>query len=148
VCFYNDDYDWIASINDTTCVQGTVADRCYECRRPIDAGEWRVSIYQQEHEACQICEDEDSDEFDQQIHQNECIHDFGETFSAVICRQCSLLREAIYDLERIENCPEHARQPRIGALQDEMGEDDGKYARHAVAIFPELSTHKLCANCL
>jgi hypothetical protein len=147
MCFTNDEGDWSASIVERSCIRKTSAARCFECGRTIEAGEWRSEEYCQEHEECQICQDESSDQFDDRVNCDTCIHDFGETFAASTCRECSLLLAAVYDLERIEGCPEDARQPMPGSLGDEMGYDDeGRYARHAIALFPELATHVFCAG--
>lgn len=133
MCFYHDDYHWIASVYEDSAQVAEKDCRCFECYRMIQAGEMRRKIFQQEEECCRICYDEDSD-------KETCDHDYGETFSCSICRECGLMLEAIYDLERIEGCPEHARQPAYGELGGAIwSSDDGKkYVRHALERFPEL----------
>lgn len=152
MCFYNDNYDWIANL---WLVMGSRAEadcRCYECRRAIRAGEWRTHVYQQEYEECRICEDDpdDSGLYDPGQDPATCQHDYGETFSCDICRECSLILAAIYDLEERERCPEYARQPMYGELRDELWEDrrhgSGEYSRHALELYPELSNHELLAR--
>jgi len=143
MCFYNDDCDWIASINEQSSVVCDKRCRCFECQRTILPGEWHRTNYQQEHEMCQICEDDCSDDFDEDADKANCKHDYGETFSCVLCRECCLLLEAIYDLERIEGCPEYARQPAYGELRDTLYAeqrygDIPRYRLHALQLFPEL----------
>jgi hypothetical protein len=162
MCFYNDDCDWVAEYEEQKFFRDDSECKCRECDRTIKAGEWRQHFFQQESEVCRICEDDcsydfvskDPDDYDTNDEHASALaelasheHDYGETFSANICRECCLVLEAIYDLERIEGCPEHARQPAIGDLVDVVYEDKrwegGKYVRHAVEMFPELATHKL-----
>lgn len=157
MCFYNDDYDWVAEVYDEQYVRGEQPAKCFDCYREIKAGEWRREIFQLEHEECQICEDiesdlyEDPDEIDEaegMFGPGEHPHYYGESWHGVICRECNLLRASIYDLEEKEGCPEYSRQPAFGELQETMADDcsrwgDKKYIRHALEMFPELTTHKL-----
>lgn len=158
MCFYNDDYDWCAEVHDEHYVRSELPTKCFDCNRAIKAGEWIREIFQLEHEECQICEDpesdlyEDPDEIDEaegMYGPGEHPHYFGESFHGVVCRECCLIRAAIYDLEEKEGCPEDARQPAIGELTETMCEDrskwgDRKYTKHAIEMFPELSSFKLC----
>lgn len=145
MCFFNDDYDWCAEVNEIRHERNDNPAKCYECRRLIQPGEWRQSIHQVEHECCQICDDESSDLFDESINPEECKHDCGESFDCSICRECSLLLEAIWDVERIEGCPEHARQPCYGELYDAMNprNDGEKYRRHALEKYPGLIASRM-----
>lgn len=162
MCFYNDDCDWIAEDEKQEFVRGGKA-RCHECDRDIAPHEWRRRIEMNEHQECQICDceydsgdyisdnpdDYETDEEYQsalaELAEHKCT--YGEHFECDICRECCLLLEAIYDLERIEGCPEYARQPAYGELGHELLEDsDRKYAQHAVVLFPELATHPLLAD--
>lgn len=157
MCFYNDDYDWIAEYNEQEFVRGDKPATCHECRRAIAPGEWRMEAEQQENEMCQLCEDDCSYDYLDGVDVDDdaaiaafkanCKHDYGESFSCAICRECCKILAAIYDLERIEGCPEHARQPGYGELAEAMNEyqDGAKYIQHAVALFPELATHEFCA---
>lgn len=161
MCFYNDDYDWCADVEKVEGVRGEVR-RCGECSRIIASREWHTDFKQWEHEQCEICEDDygngefispDADDYDTDEEHAAALaelsaheHSYGETFHGVICRECSLLLAAVWDLERIEGCPEHARQPAYGELSQTFHDsnrwDSGKYAAHAVALFPELATHQ------
>lgn len=152
MCFYNDDYDWCASVWGEDHIRNADEVRCYECNRRILSHEWRRHSWQQEHEVCQCCEDEDSYSFDEEQEKATCKHDYGETFEASTCRECCLLLEAIYDLERIEGCPEHARQPMYGELQQVLYDErfNGafyNYRLHALNRFPELVASRILQKC-
>lgn len=163
MCFYNDDYDWSAEVNDVTFVRTEKLNVCEECRRRIEPGEWRRRIEQREHEECQICEDSysddyisaDADSYDTKQEHAEALaelaehkHSYGETYSGATCRECCLLLAAIYDLEEKEGCPEYARQPLGGTLREELHEEaygrESTYVKHAVEMFPELAEHSIC----
>ncbi len=158
MCFYDDDCDWTAEVHDDRYVRCEKPERCFDCNRNIKAGEWIWEIFQLEHEQCQICEDfdselyEDPDEIDEaegMFGPGEHPHYYGESWHGVVCRECCLIRRAIYDLEEKEGCPEYARQPAIGELSEVMHDDqsswgDKKYTRHACAMFPELFGTVLC----
>jgi hypothetical protein len=168
MCFYDDDCDWTAEVCEQNFIRAAEPAKCYECYRPIAVGEWCRVLHQQEHESCLVCEDQWSDDYidsDRAAYDTDeehatalaeladHVHTYGETFDATLCRECCLVLEAIYDLEEKEGCPEDARQPLIGALQDELAEDSGKwgekkYVKHAVGMFPELASHKMCAEML
>lgn len=137
MCFSNE-ADWYARISDIVFAKAESQCKCNECRRTINAGEWREHVYQQEHEECQLCE------FD----ECEGTHDYGETYEGDTCRECCLLLAAIYDLEAQEGCPEYSRQPLGGMLQEELWQDrrygENKYIPYALSKYPELAIHKLC----
>ncbi len=159
MCFYHDDYDWCAEHEEQHFVREDSPAKCHECDRVVLADQWRRKILQQQYECCQICEDRENfdfisaeaDDYDSneeyaaaldELGCHEC--DYGERFACTICRECNLLLAAIYDLEQIEGCPEHARQPLYGELLRELEEDEeGKYVRHALRMFPELVRHPL-----
>lgn len=153
MCFYSDDYDWYAEIHDETHVRVDAACKCHDCNRRIAAGEWARRVEQLQHECCQICEDSESDlyEYPDAIEPEngfygptEHPHYYGEHWLGFICRDCLLLREAIYDLEEKEGCPEHARQPAYGELDEAFEYDDElKYSDHAKRMFPVLAWHPL-----
>jgi hypothetical protein len=153
MCFYNDDYDWTAEDHDERHVQAEAECKCHDCHRRIALGEWVRRIEQYEHEQCQICEDDRSDLYEDpnDICPEEGVYGpgehpcyYGEHWLGFICRECLLLREAIYDLEEKEGCPEDARQPAYGELQEALSYGD-EYARHALAMFPELASHAYCS---
>lgn len=137
MCFYNDDYEWSASVHEETEGPAEKATRCYECGEPIAAGQWRRHIYQQEDEECRLCEQEEG--FDP-----ECQHDYGETFDYDRCEPCDKVLRAIEAVEKDEGCPEYSRQPMLGELRDVfVHPEDGNamaYAERAVAMFPEVAT--------
>lgn len=139
MCF-SSEADWYASINVETYWQGDKPCTCEECGREIAVGEWRKNLEQQEREECQICEYEDGE---------PCAdddHDYGETYSGDTCRECLLVLAAIYEIEEIEKCPEHSRQPQGCQLYDELQHNiDARgpnYVGYAMLRFPELTRHK------
>lgn len=150
MCFYNDDYDWIAEVEDATESHGGRECQCVDCGTRIDADEWRKTIEQRQYELCQICEDEFSDMFDEASSKTTCRHAYGETWHGEFCRGCVLLRQAVEAVERDEGCPSDARQPAYGDLYGSLIDHDEreKYASRAVAMFSELATHKIVIACL
>jgi hypothetical protein len=148
MCFYRDDYDWMASVTKQASVDSGPATNCDECGCAIAATEWRHTIYQQEHEQCQICEDDSADEYIDPADREadfSCTHDYGETFSYARCRGCDNLLKAIESREIAEGCPAHARRPSLCGLHDEILEHEQRreYGELAVAMFPELAEHKI-----
>lgn len=152
MCFYNDDYEWYASIVEVDHVRCVGDAKCYECGREISSHEWRRHTFQQESEECQICEDECSGSYDSEQDKATCEHEYGETFECNTCRECCLMLEAIYDLELIEGCPEHARQPAYGELEQVLFDerDSGlfyDYRLHALNRFPQLVASRILQKC-
>jgi hypothetical protein len=157
MCFYNDDCDWVAECQDERHVKAEDRCRCVDCHRRIAAGEWVRRIEQSEHECCQICEDSESllyeypDEYEPESGMygpTEHPHYYGEHWLGFICRECLLLREAIWDLEEKEGCPVDSRQPAYGELDEVMHEDQAhwgnrQYTNHALQLFPSLAWHRL-----
>lgn len=157
MCFYDDDCDWLVQVSEENYSRCETADECCDCNRPIQSGEWCRQIYQLEYEECQICEDvesglyEDPDEVDEAegiYGPGEHPHYFGQSWQGTICRECCLVREAIWDLEEKEGCPPYARQPLLGGLREVIHDDlskwgTRKYVTHAKEMFPELASHKL-----
>lgn len=108
MCFYNDDYDWIAEVHSDFYERAETVAKCYDCGREIGIGEWHHRIEQLENECCQICEDPDSDWYEdpEEIDEEEGLygpgehpHYYGQSWQGAICRRCALIRAAIYDLE-------------------------------------------------
>lgn len=139
MCF-NNDYDWYADISDVRDWPLGRPTSCHECCAPIGYGDWRRHIFQQEHEECQWCEYEELAEADEPCET----HDYGETFECDLCRDCCKILAAIEAVETDEECPPHARQPAIGELVEALSYDeDSRYARRAVAMFPELKSSRM-----
>lgn len=152
MCF-DYDADWNAEINEEIYHRVPVEEKCWECHSIIPAGAWRYHLEQQEYEACQICEDDCSEDYrggEDGEPAEPCPdgeHEYGETFSASLCVGCCKIRAAMYDLEAQEGCPEHSRTPPIGVLSEELSMDrmynDSHYTKRALEMFPELAGHKL-----
>lgn len=168
MCFYNDDYDWTAEVVTQADAESGPACKCDECSRAIDADEFRHTIEMQEHEACQICEDDFSDSFinradmtaelddddDWAANQLKILdkhtHDYGETYSYVRCLGCEKLLKAIEKREELAGCPAHSRRPPLSELWETMREihEAKDYAEFAVKMFPELVDHPIVVNAL
>lgn len=136
MCFYNDDYAWTAEVSDVTDGTADSPAKCYECNSIIAAGEFRRYVYQQEHEECSVCEQEEADEPCEK-------HDYGETFECNLCESCVKILKAIYAVEINAGCPPYASQPNYGELQEAFQHDDaGKYRARALTMFPGVAGHK------
>jgi len=160
MCFYND-CEWTAEVNEASLLTSGPATKCDECHEPIAPEAWRRTIHQQEHELCQICEDECSSEFvsqtgvyDERIIAADILRShtcyYGETFDYVCCETCFKVLESIKEHEQREGCPVDAQQPSLCGLWEELSEHDeaATYIREAVAKFPEIATHRDVARFL
>ena len=152
MCFYNDDYDWTATVHEVNDGPSDCKRKCYECGHAIKVGDICRTVHQQEYETCRVCEDEDSDNFNGFDDDGNSIppvacedgkHDYGETFDAVICHNCLKIREAVKEYELREGCPEHASEPGYGEWSEVFFEHENKweYAEACVAKHPELIGH-------
>lgn len=145
MCFYNDNYDWYASICDVADGPSDKPSKCYECGESIQSGEFRRHIFQQQHEECRRCEWEELGDDEEPCEH----HDYGETFDCDLCESCVKVLRAIEAVEADEGCPPHARQPGYGELLDAIWEGDGKrYRDRAVSMFPELASCQWLADAL
>ncbi len=132
MCFNNDNCDWYADVNIITDGPSLVRTKCWECGQWINIGDNQRHVQQQEHEACQHCWDDPEDKCE------EGCCDLGESFECHICDLCCKVLKAIEAVEFDEGCPEWARQPMYGELQDAIFHDDeGRYAKRSVEMFPE-----------
>jgi len=159
MCFDND-HDWYASLSEDTTGPATESQRCDECRTKSAIGETCRRIYQQEHEECRICENDCSDEFIDRGEMEKLLgteddewarsqietlhdhkHDYGETYEYYCCEACDKVRRAVVAREKQEGCPNDSQQPALGELWEALGEHDDRaeYAKHALAMFPELT---------
>jgi hypothetical protein len=153
MCFYNDDYDWVASVQERSTIKATKKVSCIECSKLIEAGEECERIWQQENECCSICT-EGAEDYDEEEPQDPttCEHHYGETFEGYTCQRCLNIIEAIRQVEIEEGCPEHAQRPSIGGLYEEAfsrwNDDAKKYASKVVEMFPELRNDPRISNVL
>ncbi len=159
MCFYDEgDCDWTA----TVCLEkDRLADRptrCNECSRKVPLGGKLHEVFQQEHESCQICQDEDSESFigtndEADFEPEEWVErmailanhacSYGETFLYRRCSDCDNLFKAIEAREEEEGCPPYARRPMLTELHYAFSEHESnfEYAEKAVEMFPELLSH-------
>lgn len=137
MCFYDDDYDWIAEIQIVTDGENERRERCNECRRWIEVGDQCRRVFQQENETCSACDGEDP--------ACEHEHDYGETYNYVCCRECITILDAIKRVEQAEGCPAYAQQPNLNELGEALWEHESrwKYAEAALAADEGLYDHPL-----
>jgi hypothetical protein len=170
MCFYSDgDYDWTASVYEYKSGPAPTACKCCECCADIPAGSWRYEIFMQEHECCQVCEDEWSDEFidraemEKELSEGDADwakamlksiaeheHDYGESCLYIRCETCEKILLSIDEHEERAGCPKRARQPDLWSLWEELSHhsDTRIYLREAVAVFPELAANATVAEYL
>lgn len=136
MCFYND-YDWyadICTIEDTH--NWRHGNRCCECGRVMRLGEQVRTIDMVEREYCSECDGDDQD----------CEHDYGETWYGIQCEICTRFLAAIKAVEIEEGCSENVSQPPIGALWDTLHEGDFEvkaYLAKAEEMFPGYQFREL-----
>ncbi len=145
MCFYNDDYDWVAAIEDEAERILEKPTRCDECGRKMQVGETAHHVFQQQHEECQACEEGDCDCPDKEDCPHDCKCDepnFGETFEYDRCVECDKFLKAVEQHETDEQCPPMERQPAYAMMIETISEferkDALKYFRKAARMFPEL----------
>lgn len=146
MCFYNDNYDWFASLTDESDVALDKPTKCVECRRQMEIGEVASHIFQQEHEECHSCTEgecscpKDEDDTCQDCQCEE--PDFGETYECDRCQECKKFLSAIEEHEKDEGCPPGERQPAYGEMAESLREfprkERSQYFRKAYRMFPEL----------
>ena len=137
MCFDNSDYEWVASINETTSGCSPLVARCNECGSKIEAGQWRKHVYQQESEECYRCEELDEGETCDE-------HDYGETFEYDCCEMCEKILRAIEQFELRNGCKVYEARPMLGDLKEEINkwnrDDAGLYAAVAIETYPEVGS--------
>lgn len=135
MCFYNDEYDWVAEVHELSMIVIDRDRKCCECGIAIAAGSTCEHIYQQENESCPECDGTDP----------ECEHDFGEIFECWTCGDCLKVIKAIEAHEEEEGCPKYARRPSLTQLYQEAfydHQDAEVYARKCIEMFPELASNQ------
>jgi len=147
MCFYQD-YDWYASIVEEQTTVATTEAACNECYRKIQRGQTIHTVYQQEHETCQDCENGYCDchvRFDGDDHECECPNpNFGETFDYVCCHDCHLFLEAVESVEIEAGCHERESRPSYCGMIEDIGRANGdmdeakRYFKKAAKMFPNL----------
>lgn len=164
MCFYNDDYDWYADVHEESDLESGPACKCDECGREIASDQWRHTVFQQESELCQFCEDDCSGNYigseddvaeliedgraeeaaELQRKIDNCQHSYGETFHYVRCRDCDNLLKAVERTEELAGCPVDSRRPALTELREALHEthDGGRYRAMALEMFPELASHR------
>lgn len=172
MCFYDEgDYGWSASVTKEATRLAPRRATCRECNGVIQLGSRLHEIYQQEHDLCQICEDDesgsyiDTDDFDDEANlsqdeieaqrfmqdtlaNHECR--YGETYLYRRCDACEKLLRAIAVQEEIEGCPPGNRVPPLEELRMVFTEHEAafEYAERAVVMFSELWGHEFIVDLL
>lgn len=115
MCFYHGDYDWYASVVEESDPIAEKATRCHECGEAIAVGEQYHRIYQQEHESCYDCEENDCD--------CKCEKpNLGESYTYWRCMNCHKFLQAVQKHELDEGCRADESQPSLGGMIEELGE--------------------------
>ena len=155
MCFYNDDYDWTASVvEQSTGV--SIGKLCDECHLPIPPGATIHHIFMQEHEECHACENGECEcpltadgELSCDSKGCQCEKPaFGETFDYDRCDECDKFLRAVEAAEIDEGCEPYEARPGLGGMIEELRNLEGdnevypakRYFKLAVKMFPELVT--------
>lgn len=141
MCFYNDDYDWAASVSEVTESNADTKARCDECHAAIEPSQWRRHIFLQQYLECRNCTPswENGDD-PEPCEPGEC--DFGEHYHHDICENCAKVLNAIKTVELAEGCAPGESQPSLGGLWPEIEyqKQIGKYRAEAIRAYPEIET--------
>lgn len=143
MCFYSDDYDWVAMVNEISDKPAERQTTCYECGADIHVGDIARFVHQQESQECQ-CEWCQFGRLDPDWGGGVCEQNYGESFDCVVCGECIKLLKAIEAYEIAEGCPEYARQPLYGELCEVFWshQQHWEYAEKSVEMYPELIEHR------
>jgi hypothetical protein len=144
MCFYHDDYDWIARVFEETTAKADKPLKCLECFRHVGPGEAYTHIEMREYEECRVCQEDRDDgrfreDFDCEAAGGK--HDFGEEDTHRICDRCQKLLEAIQRVEEDDGCSGQETRPALAQLRDAFWESDHAqaYLDRARADSPELA---------
>jgi hypothetical protein len=148
MCFYNDDADWTANVNESSTYLATTSAKCMECRRVIAVGETVHQVYQQEADDCLDCENGDCECADGgTYHVCQCDKpELGHTYTWLACADCFKFLAAVEAAEVADGCSKSEARPPLGQLIEELAQQaayDGgdafhKYGLEAAKLHPEL----------
>ena len=142
MCFYEES-EWYASIVEDETKPAAKPTKCDECRRIIQIGDPVRHIFMKEREVCR--HDPESDDYDPEDTgepdcNEECKHDFGESFECDQCETCTQLIEAIHQHEIESGCSEDESRPGLTGLYDAFAEGEGAaYLAKAEALYPGIA---------
>lgn len=150
MCFWEGDYDWVATVAEWSEGQANGATRCDECHRDIPEGATVHRLFMQEHEECRTCcdgececpKDEDGD-------CPVCCcpdPDFGESQDYGRCEDCHAFLRAVEAAEIEEGCKPHEARPRLTSMVEDIREagrlwERKRYLKKAVAMFPDRKAY-------
>jgi hypothetical protein len=148
MCFYNDDYDWIARVVEHADTTATKQTKCDECGSTIPVGANMHTIHMAESEGgCVTCERGDCECADDCDSGERCqceTPNYGETFDYERCEGCEKFLRAVEASEVAAGCARHHAQPRLTEMTEEINEggmcEAKRYFKTARAMFPELVT--------
>lgn len=149
MCFYTDDYDWIAQHIEAENRTEDVPRRCLECRRMIPAGTELHHVFARQYEECQACENGEcacnDGEPIEESHDCQCEKpDLGQDYEYRRCLDCHRLLQAIEDVELARGCRHHESRPMPEQMRDSLGQMDWSDAKPyfdaCLAKHPEMSS--------
>lgn len=141
MCFYHDDYDWIAQVSEEDELVATKPTKCAECRRVVQVGDTLDHIFMQQYEECRTCYDGTCECEDGKCCQ--CPEPrFGETSNYYRCEECSKFLDAVQEAEQEAGCNYTEARPGLETMIDDIrggGIDEAKrYWKAAAKLSPEL----------
>lgn len=130
MCFYNEDYDWVAYHVEDSVVVSPEPHRCCECRNPIYGWTPARRVYMAEYET------EEEWRNDQSPPDGEVFDPESDEFW--MCLKC----KGVLRVELAEGCHKNEAQPQFGELYEALrNDDDGRYAKAAIEDDPSLADH-------
>lgn len=150
MCFVHD-YDWRAELVERGSHATESGTSCHECYARIGPGETIHTLWMQEHEECQACENGDcaclKNHDDAGCQCEEPVH--GESFDWQCCDNCYKFLQAVEAVEVEAGCHRSEARPALTAMIEEVsgsnsvGREEAmpearKYFKKAIALFPEL----------
>lgn len=120
MCFYVDDVDWYAEVQEEEIKDSNGHMVCQECSRWLPKNEPFHYIYQQESEECKTCLNGECE-----CHSTEdcceCTYpDYGEYYEWWSCRDCYRFLECIRQAELEEGCRDRESRPLLGMMVESL----------------------------
>lgn len=139
MCFTGD-YEWMAELCERDCAMADKPTRCGECHAMIRLGAKIHTIWLQQYEECQTCEEGECE------CDGECCQcsepAFGEESEESHCDQCHKFLQAVYNAEIASGCSYTEASPPLGMMLEAIGESGAyeaeKYFKEARETYPEL----------
>lgn len=141
MCFYNDDCEWVAQVQEETSKPATKPIKCNECGAIIPVGSVVHHVFMQEHEECNACYSGECscplDVFEvPSCSEGNCQcakPAFGETFAYDRCDECERFLRIIQEVEIEDGCPPYESRPMLCDMIESLQQADSKrYFRRAI----------------